>query len=225
MQITYIIGTDTGIGKTYSCCQIMKYLASNNQLVTALKPISSGISQCEYGLLHEDVYQLFQNSNYSLSFEQINPFSFEQAVAPHIAAELMGKPLNVISVNNKVIQTISQCTKVNHILIEGIGGLMVPLNRQETYLDLLNKLKYPIILIVGMRIGCLNHTLLTETILKNSGLGLAGWIANGVDPQMAAYTENLDYLKYKLSAPLLGTIPFQGHLQPTIQFKELFKCH
>lgn len=224
MQVTCIIGTDTEIGKTYSCCQIIKYLASYNQLIAALKPIASGLSQCEFGLLNEDVYQLFKASNYGLNFKQINPFSFKEAIAPHIAAQQQNKLMNVTEITNTITRTLSQSITANHILIEGVGGLMVPLNEQETYLDLLMQWKYPIILIVGMKIGCLNHALLTENILKNNNLPLIGWIANQIDPQMLYYQENINYLAHKLSVPLLATIPYQSQLQPTKYFKEMFQC-
>jgi dethiobiotin synthetase len=203
----------------------MKYLANSNRLTAALKPIASGVMQCEFGLLNEDVYQLFKASNYALNFVQINPFSFRLAIAPHIAAKQQAQILSVAEITNKITQTISQLKMANHVLIEGIGGLMVPLNEKETYLDLLIKWKYPIILVVGMRIGCLNHALLTETVLKNNHLPLVGWVANQVDPQMSCYKENLNYLKCKLSVPLLASISYQGGLQPTKQFRELFQCH
>src|SRR5579863_5126097 len=108
MQVICIIGTDTEIGKTYSCCQIMKYLANNNQLIAALKPIASGVMPCEFGSLNEDVYQLFKASNYALNFEQINPFSFRKAIAPHIAAKQQAQILNVAEITYKITQTISQ---------------------------------------------------------------------------------------------------------------------
>jgi dethiobiotin synthetase len=112
----------------------------------------------------------------------------------------------------------------NHILIEGIGGIMVPLNADETYLDVLGAIPYPLILVVGMKLGCLNHALLSATALQARGIKLSGWIANQIDPNMSNYHENCNYLQQQLGAPLIATTPFQQGLQPTNFFEELFPC-
>ncbi|MDQ5920022.1 MAG: dethiobiotin synthetase [Pseudomonadota bacterium] len=233
MQPICIIGTDTGIGKTYTCCKIMQYLISKNRTTTTLKPISSGVSRCEYGLLNADVYQLYKASNYKLDFNQINPFQYPLAVAPHIAAKQHGSTLNVKLVYkqmqkifNAIIHTNN--TVADHVFIEGVGGLMVPLNPTETFLDLLANWNYPIILVVGMKLGCLNHTLLTLQTLQQKKLTILGWAANQIEAQMPYYHENLEYLTHKLdelAVPLLATIAYQDNLKPTLKFKELFKCN
>lgn len=225
MQIACIIGTDTEIGKTYSCCKIMEYLARCNQAIAALKPIASGVNSCEYGLLNEDVYRLFKANGYPLSIDQINQFNFEQAIAPHLAAKFDEQRLSTKTIIKQTDAVISQIRAKSHIIIEGIGGLMVPLNDEETYLDLLSKWNYPIILVVGMKLGCLNHALLTASLIRNYNLPLVGWIANQIDPEMLCHQENLNYLVHKLPVPLLATIAYKGQLQPTKSFKELFHCH
>lgn len=217
-----IIGTDTGIGKTYVCCQILYYLSNHEKKSLALKPISSGIIDTDKGKVNEDVYDLYMASNIKLGFDQMNPFSFNDRIAPHIAAEIDGVELNIKSIldaSNRVMDTIN----CDYILIEGVGGLMVPLNVQQTYLDLLMKWNYPVIMVVGMRLGCLNHALLTESGLINSGLNVLGWVANSIDPDMDVLRENLYYLRSKLSMPLLAIVPFDGDLQPTDKFYEIFK--
>ena len=203
----------------------MEYVARSNQAIATLKPIASGASSCEYGLLNEDVYRLFKANVYPLSINQINQFSFEQAIAPHLAAKFDGQRLSTQAIMQQTGSVISQTLAMSHIIIEGIGGLMVPLNDEETYVDLLIKWNYPIILVVGMKLGCLNHALLTASILRHYSLPLVGWIANQIDPGMLCYKENLDYLVHKLPAPLLATIAYKGPLQPTKSFKEFFHCH
>ena len=224
MQMKLIIGTDTEIGKTYCCVQIMQYLIQfRKQMVAALKPISSGVMNCEYGELNEDVYKLFKASNVHLEFTQINPFSFRPAIAPHIAAKQENKILNVHKISSQINEITKQMKFVDHLLIEGVGGLMVPLNDNETYLDLLAELDHPIILVVGMKLGCLNHALLTATILKQNKLPLIGFIANQINPDMEYFAENLEYLTQKLSVPLLATIPYNSRIQPTNHFNGVFQ--
>lgn len=246
-----VIGTDTGVGKTYTCCQIMQYLAQFNYLSATLKPIASGVSNSEYGLVNEDVYQLFKANTYPLSLKQINHFGFKEAIAPHIAAKLEEKKLNVTDIVKQTRETITQTIAANNLmprdlkdmdpsageddsveavlqpnlLIEGVGGLMVPLNEKETYLDVLIAWNYPIILVVGMKLGCLNHAQLTAAILRQNNLPLVGFIANQINPQMAYYDENLEYLRRSLATPLLATISYQGDILPSKAFKELFQCH
>ena len=224
MTIACIIGTDTSIGKTYSCCQIMKYMTIQNHTIATLKPIASGVKYYDSQLLNEDVYQLSKYSNYYLSYKQINPFCFEQAIAPNIAASLEKQILSVDRVTQVVDKIIHQTKSTNHLLIEGVGGLMVPLNDEEIYLDLLIKWNYPIILVVGIKLGCLNHALLTNRVLKQHRLPVVGWIANQIDPQMSFFRENVNYLISKLEFPMLAKIAFHGSLNPTQCFKDLFQC-
>ncbi len=217
-----IVGTDTGIGKTYVCCQILNYLTKHYKNALALKPISSGKINTCYGEINEDVYKLYLASNIKLSFDQINPFAFNHAVAPHIAAKIENIELSLDHVLVKTNQIIN-AVNCDYILIEGIGGLMVPLNMQDTYLDLLVKLEYPVVMIVGIKLGCLNHALLTQDCLINAGVNILGWVANYIDEKMNAQTDNLEYLKIRLDTPLLGIVPFAGNIQPTKEFFDVFQ--
>lgn len=217
-----IVGTDTGIGKTHVSCEILNYLASRNKRVSALKPIACGVVDTEYGRMNEDVYKLYMASNIKLAFEQINPFSLEHAVAPHIAAAMENTQLELKDIANRVEQIIA-AIRYDYLLIEGVGGLMVPLNLQETYLDLLRQLNYPVVMVVGMQLGCLNHALLTEASLQGAKLNIVGWVANCTG-QMDKLTENLAYLTTKLSMPLLAITPYAENIQPTGEFFKLFEC-
>src|SRR6185437_1153260 len=217
-----IVGMDTGIGKTYVCCQILNYLTKHSRNVLALKPISCGKINTCYGEINQDVYKLYLASNIKLSFNQINPFAFNHAVAPHIAAKIENIELNLDSILVKTRQIIN-AIDCDYILIEGVGGLMVPLNMQDTYLDLLVTWEYPVIMVVGMKLGCLNHALLTKDGLINAGINVLGWIANCIDEKMDAQTDNLEYLKVRLDVPLLATIRFAGNIRPTKEFLGVFK--
>ena len=223
-QIACIIGTDTEIGKTHSCCKIMDYLGVDKHPITTIKPIASGVNRTEYGDLNADVYRLLKANTHPLASKKMNAFSFKHPVAPHIAAKMDNVKLNSQLVYNKTKATIKKKLLVSHLLIEGVGGLMVPLNDDETYLDLLKKWNHPIIVVVGMKLGCLNHSLLTVNILKQHNLPIVGFIANQIDPNMLSYDENLSYLVNNLDIPYLGMIPFNGNLQPTKTFKDFFTC-
>lgn len=222
MQTYHIIGTDTGIGKTTSCCLIMQYLAKQDKATVTLKPVSSGITQTEFGLINEDVARLIAASNLDLNPKQINPFSFPQAIAPHVAAKLNHQELNVTKIKEFILapKITAKC-----LLIEGVGGVMVPLNNQETYLDLLQELDQPIILIVGIKLGCLNHALLTIASLNQRNLNLVGWIANQIDPKMENYAENYQYLRDAIQAPLLAEINSNCEMQISSDFRRIFVCH
>ena len=224
MQIACIVGTDTEIGKTHSCCKIMEYLGKGKHPITTIKPIASGVQNTEYGELNEDVYRLLKSNTHPLAAKKMNQFCFKHAVAPHIAAKLENKKLNSQLVVKKTKSIITKKLLTSHILIEGVGGLMVPLNEKETYLDLLIQWNHPVIVVVGMKLGCLNHTLLTINILKEKNIPIVGFVANQIDPNMLSYDENLSYLVNNLDVPLLGTIPHNGSLQPTQIFKDFFIC-
>lgn len=211
-KIFSIVGTDTDIGKTYATCQLLHYLTKQAFTAAALKPIASGLLDTG---CNQDVLHLAKASSYPLTHAQINAFSFKEAIAPHIAASHENSVLNIANV---VAATDINHPGCDYLLIEGIGGAMTPLNADESYLDLLIAWDYPIILIVGIKLGCLNHALLTEAALKK--LNCIGWIANALSPDMPAYTENIQFLQEKLTMPLLATILYQGSLQITPHFNE-----
>ncbi|MBX9599067.1 MAG: dethiobiotin synthase [Burkholderiales bacterium] len=219
MHKFHIIGTDTSSGKTHTTVQLMQYLIQSQHKVAALKPIASGAMPDS--AINEDVAQLLAATNYQLTPQQINLITFIPPIAPHIAAAMENYRLDANIVNMFIENT---SLDVDYLLIEGVGGVMVPLNQDETYLDLLQLSPYPIILVVGMKLGCLNHALLTAAVLKQRGLKLVGWIANQIDPQMEYYQQNLIYLSQALDALRLAEIPYQQTIQPTEFFSELFPC-
>ena len=225
-NIFCIIGTGTAIGKTYVTCSLLKHLSNQNKKVAALKPLASGLILNGGELINEDTAKLMQAINIIQTANDINPICYPDAIAPHIAAQTIASKSHTSSNNNtlsvKTIIAASETTiyrtTYDYLLIEGCGGLLVPLNDTETYLDLLKVWKFPVILTVGMHLGCLNHTLLTYDCLNNNNIPIVGWIANFIDPQMPYLKENLEFLNRKLPIPLLATVPYNQELQTTVYF-------
>lgn len=220
-QVFAVIGTDTEIGKTYSCCRILEYLVTVGKKVTGLKPIASGVLETPQGVINSDSYAHYQASNTKLAIDKITPFCFKEAIAPHIAAINESVDLNSATIIDRIYSSIA-ASDAEIILIEGVGGLMVPLNYQETYLDLLKKLDLPIILVVGIKLGCLNHALLTNDALLNHGLKPVGFIANCIDESMPYRAENITTLEKMLACDLLSIISYGGGIEPTAKFDQLF---
>ena len=222
-MIVHIIGTDTSIGKTYVSCNILQYLGNSGIKAIGLKPIASGISNINGNLINEDAYKLWQESYTVVTLDMVNPICFTEAIAPHIAAKNEAFNLDVDTVISKTNIVLAN-HDVDTIIVEGVGGLMTPLNQTQTYLDLLLQWQHHVILIAGMKLGCLNHSLLTHNTLINHNITVIGFIANQIDESMLYFTENLDYLQKKLNIPLLGYCGFQQKLQTTTFFTEIFKC-
>lgn len=220
-QIFAVIGTDTEIGKTYTCCRILEYLVTVGKKVSGLKPIASGVSETPLGVINSDSYVHYQSSNVKLPISIVTPYCFKEAIAPHIAAINEDVALNSAFVVDKINSSIA-ASDAEIILIEGVGGLMVPLNYQETYLDLLKKLDVPVILVVGIKLGCLNHALLTNEALLNHGLKPVGFIANCLDESMPYRAENITTLEKMLACDLLSIISYGGGIEPTAKFDQFF---
>lgn len=220
-QIFAVIGTDTEIGKTYTCCRILEYLVTAGKKVSGLKPIASGVSETPLGVINSDSYAHYQASNVKLPISIVTPSCFKEAIAPHIAAINENVALNSAIVVDKINSSIA-ASEAEIILIEGVGGLMVPLNYHETYLDLLKKLDVPVILVVGIKLGCLNHALLTNEALLNHGLKPVGFIANCLDESMPYRAENITTLEKMLACDLLSIISYGGGIEPTAKFDQFF---
>jgi dethiobiotin synthetase len=178
-----------------------------------MKPIASG---CEVSsifdstLSNADIFSLSSASNVEAPLNLISPYRFVPAIAPHIAAEQIGVDMDVAVIS----QAYQQLTKLAEVVIvEGVGGLFVPINQKQTLADVAQALNLPVILVVGMRLGCINHALLTVAALEQHGLKLAGWIANQIDPQLLNFDENLYSLRQRIDAPCMGVVAWQGELR------------
>lgn len=195
----FITGTDTGVGKTYITHHWLKQATDQGLRTLGLKPVSSGCERGREGLRHHDAVLLQAASSIQLPYDQINPFAFEPPIAPHLAAQAQGVMLSVETLTRHLIPLLQQPTDLT--LIEGVGGWATPLNAHERMSDLVASLHLPVILVVGMRLGCLNHALLTVDTLLANHCELAGWIANPIDPQMLSLPENIKTLERWIPAP------------------------
>ena len=202
----FVTGTDTGVGKTLISCALLHRFAAQGERVVGMKPVAAG---CNYDGQNDDVGQLRAAGNLPASDEQINPYRFTPAVAPHLAAQLAGVSIDFARIKKAFTELAAQAEVV---IVEGAGGLIVPLDATQDSSDLMRELGLPVILVVGMRLGCLNHALLTVEAIAARGLTLAGWVANVLDAGMVMLDENVAALEQRINAPLLGVVPYQ--LQP-----------
>lgn len=202
-QSYFITGTDTDVGKTYIASSLVRHFAQLGVSVLGMKPVAAGCELINGELLNDDVSQLLQASNIKAPLALINPYAFQPSIAPHIAAKQVGITisLDVIATSFLQLQKLADV-----VVVEGAGGFCVPLNETETTADLAAKLNLPVILVVGMRLGCINHALLTVQAIQARGLTLAGWVANQVSGEMTAYQENFDTLKQMIAAPCLAQV-------------------
>ena len=200
----FIAGTDTGVGKTWMTAALSHDLAERGLRVAGLKPLSCGGRETQDGWRHEDAELLMQTASVSLPYATVNPYSLREPIAPHIAARHADIRLTAanIAASCRAVQGELDC-----LLVEGVGGWEVPINEEETTADVACLLGYPVILVVGIRLGCLNHALLTRDAILSKQLKIAGWIANCIDPHMREVAENIAALEARLPGPRLATVP------------------
>lgn len=201
----FVAGTDTDVGKTLVSAGLLAAANQQGLSTVGVKPVAAGCEKTEAGLRNSDALLLQQTASIKLSYEQVNPIAFESPIAPHIAAGQLGRRLDADRIAALCRGVMMQ--PADFMIIEGAGGWRVPLNNRQTLADVAKLLRTPVILVVGMKLGCISHTLLTVEAIVKDGLRLAGWVANQVEPQMSCYDENLETLKSMLSAPLLAEIP------------------
>lgn len=210
MQTVFITGTDTDAGKTYVAVALLQGLQALGWRTVAQKPIAAGVNAAG---LNTDALQLQQHSTQALSYALVNPYCLTDAVAPHLAAAKIGLQLEEV-VLTKHLRLLQQ-QQADIALIEGAGGWLLPLNEQQSLADWVIAQKMPVLLVVGMKLGCLNHALLTVKEIQRSGLPLLGWIANCIDADMPYLQENISYLQQVIPVPCLGVLPYQH--QATLQ--------
>jgi dethiobiotin synthetase len=213
VQSYFVIGTDTNVGKTYVARALVKHFAAQDLKTVGMKPVASGCELNEKNeLINEDVTALISASNINADLDLINPYRFLPAIAPHIAAEQAGVQIDL----DVIQQAYEQLTSLaDVVIVEGAGGFFVPFNKTQTLADLAVLLNIPMILVVGMRLGCINHALLTVEAIQARGLKLAGWIANEIGPNFAMFDENLSSLQQRIDAPCLSVVRWQAGLNLT----------
>lgn len=204
----FILGTDTNVGKTTIAVNLLSFLKSNGYSTLGLKPIATGALLTENGLRNSDAIHLQKTATIPIPYEQVNPFCFLAPIAPHIAAAQQSSQLSV----NKIMALceLTLNLKADYYVIEGLGGAAVPLNEKETTLDLIQELALPVILIVGLRLGCLNHALLSYEVLKKRNIPVVACICNQIDPDMLFYEENALYLKQAMKVPFFSFVHYQN---------------
>ncbi|MDH5407508.1 MAG: dethiobiotin synthase [Gammaproteobacteria bacterium] len=201
----FITGTDTGIGKTYTTVQLIQALQSKGVSVAGMKPIASGAELIDGQLRNDDALQIQLAMKSDVAYELINPYCFISPVSPHIAAQQAGVDVDLQIIKQNYQQLAKQ---FDVVLVEGVGGWLAPISAQLTVADLTRELELPIVLVVGIRLGCLNHAALAYQSIQHSGSSLSGWIANVIDPETQYIDEQIEYL-----SKLLGQKPFAqiGH--------------
>ena len=201
----FITGTDTGIGKTLVSCALLSKLALQGKTVLGMKPIASGSRQTSQGLRNEDAEYLIHHSSKVMPYSMINPYVYEDAIAPHLAAAQAGMVIDPEVIQRFYLELSAQS---EHVIVEGVGGWFVPVNRTQTIADLVKILDMPVLLVVGMRLGCINHALLSYQAILDSGLSCVGWVANEIEANMPCLNENIESIDQRITAPLLGRIAY-----------------
>ena len=197
----FVTGTDTGVGKTHVTCALLHATRRLGLTAVGMKPIAAGV---EADGRNDDVVRLLAASSVQPPLEWVNPYLYAPTIAPHIAAAETGRPI-AIPVIRQAFERLRLLADV--VWVEGVGGFRVPLDDYTDTADLAQSLALPVVLVVGMRLGCLNHALLAAEAIASRGLILAGWVANRIDPAMARFEANLQTLQTRLNAPLLGVVP------------------
>jgi dethiobiotin synthetase len=207
----FITGTDTGIGKSLVSATLLAAFNGGGQRAVGMKPIASGCRPTPAGLRNDDAELLIAHSAGHPDYAQVNPYALPEAIAPHLAAAHAGVQIRI---DRCAGAFAALCANAERVVVEGVGGWAVPLSAELMQADLVRALGVPVILVVGLRLGCLNHALLTARAIVEDGCELAGWIGNRIDPQMECAEENLATLRARLRAPCLGVLPHASAPDP-----------
>ena len=208
----FVTGTDTGVGKTVATAALVHALRARGLRVMPMKPFAAGATQRDGAWVNDDTALLLEAAGApSAMASEVTPVLLREAIAPHIAAAHERRVLTL----DPVLQAYARLARgADHVVVEGVGGFHVPLGPALDTVDLARSLALPVVLVVGMRLGCLNHALLTAQAVRAAGLPLAGWIANTLDPAMPVFAENVRALDERLQAPRLGVLPFASPPDP-----------
>jgi dethiobiotin synthetase len=205
----FVTGTDTDAGKTYISAALLRHFAAQSLRVVGMKPVASGATELDGVLHNSDVTQLRQASNVQADMRWINPYCFAPAIAPHIAAQQAGVAIDLQQIKQAYEQL---CGMADVVVVEGAGGWLVPLNGQQTIADLAQLLDIPIVLVVRIRLGCINHALLSVADIQRRGLTLLGWVANCMEDEMPVMQENIATLQQLIAAPCLAVVGHHGQV-------------
>jgi len=200
----FITGTDTDIGKTTAALLLMQAFKQQGYSVAAMKPIACGCENTDAGLRNDDALALMAQASVSIAYDIVNPYVFEEPIAPHIATQQADVKIDIERIKDCYQHIKSQ---VDIVIVEGAGGWMVPINAKQTMADIVAQCQWDVILVVAIRLGCLNHALLTAASIKEHECQLKGWVANCRDTNMLYQTDNVTSLRERLNAPLIAELP------------------
>ena len=209
----FVTGTDTGIGKTYASCALLHALRAAGHRASGMKPVASGCHATPDGLRNDDALALLAASDPAPDYALCNPFALADAIAPHLAARAEGVEITLAP----IMQPYEQIARsADRVVVEGVGGWSVPLSDSLMQADLVRALELPVILVVGLRLGCINHALLSARAIAADGCNLIGWIANRIDFAMASAEANVETLQARIPAPMLGVLEQAPDRTPTL---------
>jgi len=211
----FITGTDTDVGKTWATISLIHYFKNQGHTVVGMKPVAAGCSLQDGQLKNADAVQMKAHSNVPVSYDLINPYAYPMPVSPHIAGADNPVKFEKIIANFAVL-----AGQADVVLVEGAGGWFSPLNDLQDNSDLAKTLNLPVILVVGIRLGCINQAKLTSLAIQQSGLNCAGWIAMCIDPKLPFVDENIQTIQKAIDLPLLGIIPFDSNAD----FAKMARC-
>lgn len=195
----FVTGTDTNVGKTWATLALMSHFKAKNLTVLGMKPVASGCTKIDDEWKNDDALAIQKNGSFEVDYKIINPFAYDKPISPHLAGKENPANFDVILQNFEILQNLADV-----VIVEGAGGFFVPLNEDEMIADLAKKLNLPIILVVSIKLGCINHALLTAQAIESSKLNLAGWLAVCNDKDFSCIDLTLESVKKRLKAPLLG---------------------
>lgn len=209
----FVTGTDTGVGKTVIACALTRAFVARGERVAVMKPVASGALRTPEGLRNEDALALMEAANVALPYARVNPFCFEPPISPHIAAEEARIDIDIGTIAEEYAATAALCDRV---IVEGAGGWLAPVSARESMADLAGALGVPALLVVGLRLGCLNHADLSRRAIAGAGVRFGGWIANAVGPPMEREAANLATLGRLLGEPPLAIVAFAPEPAPAL---------
>lgn len=202
----FVTGTDTGIGKTHASVGLLRALSELGCRTAAMKPVASGARRTAAGLRNDDALALQAAATVAAAYEEVNPYCFEPAIAPHIAARRAGVEIDLGHIESRAR---GLCARADFMLVEGVGGWRVPLAPQLEVADLARRLRLPVLMVVGLRLGCISHALLTAAAIRQEARGMLGWVANAIDPEYGTAAETIGALTERLGMPPMATLPAQ----------------
>lgn len=219
-RTVFITGTDTEIGKTHVACGLVRSARENGLRVAVFKPVAAGCETTPDGLRNADALALMQAADSRDAYELVNPYAFEQAIAPHLAATSAGVVIDI----ERIMDCYQQLAQnADLVVIEGAGGWAVPLGEGLAFPDLVERGQWPVLLVVGMRLGCLNHALLSaESILRRADM--LGWVANCLPPEQPWLQQNIETLRARMPAPGLGSVSAFGPVQQALNFEQIYNA-